>query len=74
MNDSAQISDGAHVDCIRVSFGLDYVFAAANRVWIPARNGQAHPSEVWLSPDKQEKATATVLEQAEVLSMNWVAT
>jgi hypothetical protein len=32
---------------------------------------EAHPPEVRLSPDKQEKATLTVLEQAEVLSEGW---
>lgn len=34
----------------------------------PARTGEADLTEVRLPPDKQEKATQTVLEEAEVLS------
>jgi type I restriction enzyme R subunit len=38
-----------------------------------ARSGEADLTEVWLPPDKQEKATQTVLEQAEALSQEWAA-
>jgi hypothetical protein len=38
-----------------------------------ARAGQTHPQEARLPADKQEKATHTVLEQAEALSLAWAA-
>jgi hypothetical protein len=36
-------------------------------------HGEAHLQEIRYPPDKQEKATRTVLEQAEVLCRDWAA-
>jgi type I restriction enzyme, R subunit len=53
---------------------IDFI-APENSDWLAVNQfaGQAHSPQVRLPPDKQERATQTVLEQAEVLSHGWAA-
>ena len=80
---------GAFPDFLDVMKGVQYFVEETNRIsngnvtidWAVRENVRAHLRVIvkrilrkhGYPPDKQEKATQTVLEQAEVLSQEWVA-